>query len=178
MIKLQSTGTYFGKPIVLACDGQCHKAWGIMDRPQVYLSCNEDDYAYLADGELGYAPADPGSYEGPDAKPLDLPERHNKWCARACERCYMGDPDKPIVLWDLSQRTYNYHNRQHDPSLIDYTARGEGIGYGDEPITFVWHIAAPDADEAMVIAQWLLDLYLKPGASLILIRAIVLEDAS
>lgn len=119
---------YFGKPCVLACDGQCHKAWGINNRPRVYLDDptgtvypntdhhyppdmedykDEDDYAYLADSELGDAPIDPGTYEGECAKPVEPHERLNKWCARECERSDIADYFDDIDLDDLSVRQYN-----------------------------------------------------------------------
>ena len=119
-IKLQTTGgTYFGHPIVLSCDGVCGKAWGRNNRPSLYrvedgyfepdwdLADDVDDYCYLSDGELGNSPVDPGTYEGADGKPLRLPERHNKWCCRECERCEMTAPGKVVGLTDFSRRFYN-----------------------------------------------------------------------
>ena len=83
---LISRGLFCGQLAILACNCNCTKAWGRNNRPRVQVSDNEDDYAYLADGELGEAPADPGTYEGDHAKPRDPSERHNKWCWRECER--------------------------------------------------------------------------------------------
>lgn len=78
---------YCGNRIVLVCDGQCHKAWGINNRPKIQLDPdNEDDVIWLADDELGEAPIDPGIYEGGEAKPTYPDARLNKWCARECER--------------------------------------------------------------------------------------------
>lgn len=74
------------------------------------LSENEDDYAYLADDELGDAPEDPGTYEGDDAKPINKIGIPNKWCVRQCERCAMSHPgewNKPLPLPDFSNRVYN-----------------------------------------------------------------------
>ena len=92
---------YFGQPMTVACDRQCDKAWGINNRPRKYLSANEDDYEFLADGELGNAPVDPGTYEGDHAKPLRPSQFPNKWCVRECERCYRSRPgkhgDEPIL---------------------------------------------------------------------------------
>ena len=48
---------WFGRAMVLACDGNCAKAWGISQRPKLELSADPDDVAYLADHELGDAPA-------------------------------------------------------------------------------------------------------------------------
>ena len=124
-MKLKVTsGFYAGQPIIMICDMQCHKAWGVSDRPRVYVEdplqrvfdgrenpgdivANEDDYAYLADSELGTAPVDPGTYEGEDAKPLTPEGKHNKWCARACERCEMRDPGESFELTDFTKRVYN-----------------------------------------------------------------------
>ena len=81
--------TAYGKPMLLACDGVCEKAWGINSREKRMLSDNPDNYESLADGELGNAPEDPGTYEGGHAKPTD--RRHNKWCFRECERSISGE---------------------------------------------------------------------------------------
>ena len=52
---------YFGASRLLSCDGNCTKAWGINNRPREQLDPdNEDDYAWLTDGELDEAPDDPG----------------------------------------------------------------------------------------------------------------------
>lgn len=102
---------YFGEPCVIACDAQCHKAWGINNRPKVELDPNDDDdFAYLADGELGEAPADPGTYEGGHAKPRSADDRLNKWCARECERAskvWAKHILDSADLRDFSQRLYN-----------------------------------------------------------------------
>jgi hypothetical protein len=51
---------WFDRHVVLACDGNCGKAWGINGRPRIDFDPGEpDDYAYLADGELGNAPLNP-----------------------------------------------------------------------------------------------------------------------
>lgn len=108
---IQKEITYFGQKAVIACDEKCEKAWGINKRQKIQLDeNNEDDYAYLSDGELGIAPVDPGTYEGGHAKPVDGEEKLNKWCCRECERCYLSAPGKnnePIVLPDFSSRHYN-----------------------------------------------------------------------
>lgn len=119
---------YFGKPCILACDANCKKAWGINNRPLIYLedptlkvygegftdrrypddeSLNPDDYVHLADGELGDAPDDPGTYEGGHAKPTSPEERLNKWCARECERQVIVDDNEDFELPDYSKRQYN-----------------------------------------------------------------------
>lgn len=83
--------TYCGQEAKVGCDEKCHKAWGISNRPKVYLSDDdEDDFTYLSDDELGIAPIDPGTYEGGVAKPTLKTEMLNKWCVRACERCVMS----------------------------------------------------------------------------------------
>lgn len=103
-----SGGTYFGQPIIIVCDCRCEKAWGISNRPQLQLSDDENDSAYLADGELGEAPTHPGTWEGGEVKPLTPEGPHNKWCARECERSVMIDPGEIFELPDFSQRYYNY----------------------------------------------------------------------
>ena len=99
--------TYFGKPHILACDGQCDKAWGINGRPRVQLSNDPDDYEWLADDELGEAPVNPGTFEGRDGKPVRPKQQLNKWCARECERSVLCHPDTPIELPDFSVRLRN-----------------------------------------------------------------------
>lgn len=111
---LVSYGRFCGQPIAITCDMKCNKAWGINARPKVYLTDEEedpDDYAFLADDEVGEAPAKPGSWEGPDTKPLEVPEEHNKWCARECERSEVIDRGKPLVLRSFDRRVANRHDR-------------------------------------------------------------------
>jgi len=106
--------TYFGEPARVACDELCSKAWGINSRPKVQLSDDEDDYAFLADGELPEAPADPGTYEGGQGKPSSAQYFPNKWCVRECERCRMTPPEHPndpLILLDFSKRVYNIPSR-------------------------------------------------------------------
>lgn len=102
---------FFDKACTLACDGQCHKAWGMNSRPKVLVGDpnDEDDFAYLADHELGFAPADPGTYEGLDmeGKPAPRPELMNRWCARECERSEIVDAGEPFTLPDFDRRVYN-----------------------------------------------------------------------
>lgn len=100
----------FGNPCMLCCDGKCNKAWGINNRPRVYLQGEDidpDDYAFLADGELGDAPIDPGTYEGEHGKPQSIDERLNKWCARECERSQLPGHMDDLELPDFSVRQYN-----------------------------------------------------------------------
>lgn len=102
--------TFFDQRAKVACDRRCEKAWGINNRPRVQLSANEDDFAYLADGELSEAPADPGTCEGGHAKPDSPAEFPNKWCVRECERCALSAPGEwmlPLALPDFSRRRYN-----------------------------------------------------------------------
>jgi hypothetical protein len=113
---------YFGQPCILMCDGKCDKAWGSSQRKQAYNidgeyvitdgydlpdDCNEDDYCYLADGELGEAPDYPQTWEGGDGKPIEFQDRLNKWCCRECERSETFGYDEGIEVRDLSQRFYN-----------------------------------------------------------------------
>jgi hypothetical protein len=102
-----ATITYFGKPRKVICDRNCGKAWGINSRPKVQLSNDSDDFAFLADGETGDAPEDPGTYEGEHAKPLSPDEFPNKWCVRECERCTKADVGKPIELRSFARRRFN-----------------------------------------------------------------------
>jgi hypothetical protein len=101
---------YFGQPGVVVCDARCSKAWGINNRPSISFSDDPDNYAYLADDELGQAPADPGTYEGGCAKPTEPGERLNKWCVRECERLATSRScrgDEVVEAPDLSRRLYN-----------------------------------------------------------------------
>jgi len=77
--------TYFGQQVFLKCDGRCDKAWGATSRPTRWIDEETGDREFLTDDELGEAPLDPQTYEGDHAKPLN--GKHNKWCARECERC-------------------------------------------------------------------------------------------
>jgi hypothetical protein len=103
---------WFGRKCILACDAQCQKAWGINRRPKRCLSDDPDDYAFLADAELGTAPVDPGTYEGEHAKPRSDGERLNKWCARECERSRIVERGETIRLPDFARRrVYNIPSR-------------------------------------------------------------------
>ena len=104
---------FFDDLVVLACDGNCDKAWGNNGRPKVSLSDDPDDYYFVPDGELGKAPIDPGTYEGGDGKPRSRVhgDRQNKWCARECERSVLHKIGV-IKLPDFSQRVYNKESTQ------------------------------------------------------------------
>jgi hypothetical protein len=69
---------------------------GSNSHPRVQLSGHVDDFAWLADGELGDAPADPGTYEGlaMEGKPATVtgPDDLNRWCVRECERMSVSEP--------------------------------------------------------------------------------------
>lgn len=98
---------YGGKVMVLACDGQCNKAWGINSRPSIKFDEKDpDDNALLADNEVGDAPTNPGTYEGGHGKP-NSPAEMNKWCSRECERSSMAAVGEPVVLRDFTKRCYN-----------------------------------------------------------------------
>lgn len=96
---------WFGRDVTLVCDGRCSKAWGISSRPVVRFD-DEDDYAFLSDGELGEAPKDPGTYEGEYGKP-DGPQNINKWCSRECERSRLVEQGEDVTVRDFSERCYN-----------------------------------------------------------------------
>jgi hypothetical protein len=96
-----------GRPVTLACDGKCGKAWGVTMRPKVEFDPDDpDDTAMLADHELGYAPADPGTYEGISAKPAS-PAEMNRWCSRQCERSSLFEAGEPVAVKDFGHRRYN-----------------------------------------------------------------------
>jgi hypothetical protein len=107
--------TFSAKKTTMVCDGKCHKAWGISQRQKVVFDPSEpDDFAWLADDELGEAPAAPGTYEGGHSKP-DGPHDMNKWCARECERSAMFSPGEEVKPRDLTRRQYN-QPWKHAPS--------------------------------------------------------------
>jgi len=101
----------YGDPWIMICDGKCNKAWGISDRPRVYLrgeDVDPDDIAYLADDEVGEAPEISATSEGGHRKPTHPDDRHNKWCFRQCERCERSYTfEETIFLRDFSKRHYN-----------------------------------------------------------------------
>jgi hypothetical protein len=69
-----------------------------------------DDYAYLADHELGEAPESPGTWEGTDGKPdADDPsaEKLNRWCARQCERSDRFASGEQIIVPSFLERSFN-----------------------------------------------------------------------
>lgn len=127
---IQKDILYCGQRVTIACDGECHKAWGKNGRPRSMVvpepipvlvpvlaspasgfqagpPLDPDDWFYYADHELPFAPKEVGSYEGEDTKPKVRSERLNKWCARECERCVMVKRDAPLELPDFNQRIYN-----------------------------------------------------------------------
>lgn len=87
---------YFGQTVILICDGKCHKAWGLNERPEHNEDTDESEY-YL-DNELDESPSDPGTYEGGVSKPTEKTERLNKWCARECERSVIVKPCEDFEL--------------------------------------------------------------------------------
>lgn len=109
----------FGELFVLACDGQCNKAFGINGRPRELFDPDEpDDYIYLPDSKVGEAPG-PGETigvsEGGDLKPSAVPltdaSLMNKWCSRECERSGFFKPGEPIALHDMEHPLYNMQSR-------------------------------------------------------------------
>ena len=123
--------TFCGQPATLACDGNCRKAWGIENRPKVMLTEDEDgggdDYAFLADGELGDAPDDPGTYEGGDGKPdAQGSEAMNRWCARQCERSELVKPGQRVKLHDFSRRLYNVPSSDPEATPAQEPEQGQG----------------------------------------------------
>ena len=125
----------YGLPVILSCDGKCHKAWGINNRPEVFymeegqppraLQPGEvprdiEDTAWLADDELGDAPEDPGTYEGGDGKPAvrEMTQGNaalmNRWCARECERHVLNEEGvtPQVPPRDFSKRVPNFNSRE------------------------------------------------------------------
>lgn len=114
--------TWFDRPVTLACDGKCGKAWGITMRPKVEFDENEpDDSAMLADHELGLAPADPRTYEGGCAKPSS-PAEMNRWCSRQCERSSLFEAGEPILVKRFEQRRYNQPWKHKDKAPSEAAA--------------------------------------------------------
>lgn len=95
-IKIQSHITFCGQDAVLSCDGKCNKAWGMNCRKVKADFGDDKDPIYFGDDELDEAPVLPGTWEGQDTKPAD--HKHNKWCARECERSRLTQPGEKIVL--------------------------------------------------------------------------------
>ena len=110
---------FFGQATALACDGKCHKAWGLSSRPQNQLSEDDDDFEWLSDLELGEAPLDPGSYEGGCAKPLPDEEKLNKWCARECERSVMVKTNEFAKFDNFDKRLANLKSRQEQQTTTE-----------------------------------------------------------
>jgi len=112
----------YGQPLLLGCDGKCNKAWGINNRPRNHFvpeSDDPDDYEYLADQELGEAPANPGTYEGGEGKPGHFLDKLNKWCFRECERGTTVDAPgtlDDLELPDFSKRQPNRRDREASPA--------------------------------------------------------------
>ncbi len=110
MILISQIAWFFSWSL-LCCDAKCDKAWGHNGgRPQVTFSDDPDDYAYLPDSEVGTAPANPDTAEGGDMKPTHVLTRHNKWCARECERSSivsLTSQCMELELRDFSKLVYN-----------------------------------------------------------------------
>jgi len=92
------------------CDAKCHKAWGIRNRPHVQLSDNPKDIAWLADDELGDAPANISHHVL--HKPQSPHERLNLWCIDHCERRTLVldvilNSGVDFELRDWTRRNYN-----------------------------------------------------------------------
>lgn len=137
MKPLITYGFFCGFRVRFVCDRKCEKAWGMNSRPrkemvevsqeglelmtEASIFRGDDLHEYLADGELGEAPENPGTYEGDDRKPLPPVDSHNRWCVRECERCETADPGKPLYVHDFSRRVPNLqveYLAQHHPELV------------------------------------------------------------
>lgn len=122
---------YSGKKVILACDGNCNKAWGISNRKTILLDEEDvDDVVFLSDNELPTAPVNPGTYEGEHGKPTNSLELLNKWCCRQCERSSMFNIDEKNInekLKNFSKRVYNIPvktiyltNKENEAQLIGF----------------------------------------------------------
>ncbi len=117
------------------CDRRCDKAWGINGRrhhpeTMIQFSEDEDDIAYRADHETGTAPAVNTVWEGGEAKP-HVPDHHNKWCVRECERSTVVDVGEALRCHDFSTPLHNI------PTLhaVDPAHRSTGrLLTADEPL--------------------------------------------
>lgn len=120
---LQREIVFFGRPVTLACDGRCDKAWGINGRPRTALSADPDDHVFIGDSELGTAPP-PGETVGlsegghmkPSATALDAADSDqlNKWCTRECERSVLTKPGEAVVLPNMARPRPNIPRRAGD----------------------------------------------------------------
>lgn len=128
--RITKTILFCGQVATVACDGNCSKAWGMNNRPKFFPAdarCEDDDYGYLADGELGTAPEDPGTYEGDEGK---VPLSMNKWCVRECERHVLSEPgksDEKLQLKDFSKRVWNYADRRPDGTIDTEYVHRKGL---------------------------------------------------
>jgi hypothetical protein len=140
----------FGGKCTLACDAKCHKAWGINNRPTIYLddptqtvygygftkhrkpenvpeNFDYDNHVGLADDELPDAPTgsnELGTWEGGHGKPETDTERLNKWCARECERSIIVDEWRDVDISELENynlRQYNYAPRERSETQEEIT---------------------------------------------------------
>lgn len=98
---------FFGQQVIVACDENCNKAWGMNKRPKEQLSDDPNDYAFLSDDELPMAPENPGTYENDQPKPINKIGIPNRWCVRECERGCLFKLGQDIRLPDFSRRLRN-----------------------------------------------------------------------
>jgi hypothetical protein len=111
---------------LLVCDGKCNKAFGINARPKHYNKTEEedpDDYAFLADWEVGEALPESGTTEGGHNKPVE--KKHHKWCYRQCERstCSVSIPCNADTVGSaigIEIRTFEtrLENKNRDTKLV------------------------------------------------------------
>jgi hypothetical protein len=96
---------YVGREVVVACDAKCYKAWGKQKRPVMSRFGDGSPRSFVLDGDLGMAPKDPRTAEGPDSKPRHAEDRLNRWCVRECERCAMFGEFGRFELPQVWERT-------------------------------------------------------------------------
>lgn len=137
---IQREVTAYGRKVHFGCDGNCGKAWGINARPKVqFAEDDEDDVAWLADGEIGEAPIDPGTYEGRDAKPTSADARLNKWCLRECERAESSEGGPLVHVRRFDRRRYNRTERQAVADECHRAGVADANGPGMIPPTPMTH---------------------------------------
>lgn len=102
MIMKAPITAWLGQSAVIACDGNCAKAWGRSQRNKIILSDSPGDNLFFADGELGIAPASPIAYVGMGNKPTDLSQFPTKWCESECERSVVkAEDDQADLIADM-----------------------------------------------------------------------------
>lgn len=103
----------FSQWVWIGCDGNCSKAFGISERPRVFLSDDPDDFCYLPDQEIDQIVPDfqwQSELDNPTRWPIH--PKLCKWCVRECERSTETDWYSPhkLFVWDFSKPFCNMPN--------------------------------------------------------------------